>query len=78
MLFETSPSAPIQLKNRPVVLAGGLDKASARHALAAVPANPDPVERLRDEQPLNASGPSTFHAPGAEGDYRYPTFVAKP
>jgi hypothetical protein len=43
MLFETSAPRLIQLKNRPLILAGGFDKGGLRQALAAVPAKPDLV-----------------------------------
>ena len=36
-------------------------------------ANPDLVERLRKNAPLNAPVPATFYAPGAEGYTDYPT-----
>ena len=71
------------------ILAGGFGKASAQQVLAddqadliafgrAFIANPDLVERLREDQPLNVPDPSTFYTPGAEGYTDYPTFSAKP
>lgn len=75
--------------NGPFILAGGFDKASAEQVLGenqadliafgrAFLANPDLVERLRDDQPLNAPDPSTFYTPGAEGYTDYPTLAAQP
>lgn len=62
----------------PFILAGGFDKDSAQQALQggradliaigrAFLANPDLVERMRKDQPLNAPDPSTFYTPGAQG-----------
>ncbi len=70
----------------PFILAGGFDKAGAEQALAggqadliamgrAFLANPDLVERMRRDQPLNAADPSTFYTPGAQGYTDYPTLV---
>jgi len=71
----------------PFILAGGLDKAGAQQALTegradltafgrAFIANPDLVERLRKDAPLNAPSPATFYTPGAEGYTDYPTLAA--
>lgn len=71
----------------PFILAGGLTKASAEQALsegladlAAMGrpfiANPDLVERLRQDAPLNAPAPDTFYTPGAKGYTDYPTLAA--
>jgi len=38
-------------------------------------ANPDLVERLQQNAPLNAPVPATFYAPGAEGYTDYPTLA---
>lgn len=35
-------------------------------------ANPDLVERLRDDSPLAVPDPSTFYTPGAKGYSDYP------
>ncbi|MBA5689119.1 alkene reductase [Rugamonas apoptosis] len=70
----------------PFILAGGFDKGSAQQALAAghadliamgraFLANPDLVERMRDDQPLNAPDPSTFYTPGAQGYTDYPALA---
>ncbi len=70
----------------PVIVNGGYDLPRARAALAAgaaavafgVPfiANPDLVERLRREAPLNAPDPATFYGGGAEGYIDYPGLAA--
>jgi len=70
----------------PFILAGGLDKASAQTALSegradlaamgrAFLANPDLVERMRQDAPLNAVAPDTFYTPGAKGYTDYPTLA---
>ena len=70
----------------PFILAGGFDKASAQRALGAGQAdliamgrpflaNPDLVERMRRDQPLNAPDPSTFYTPGAKGYTDYPALA---
>jgi N-ethylmaleimide reductase len=70
----------------PFILAGGLDKASAQQALSegradlaamgkAFLANPDLVERMRKDGPLNAPKPDTFYTPGAKGYTDYPTLA---
>jgi N-ethylmaleimide reductase len=72
--------------NGPFILAGGLSKASAEQALSegladltamgrAFIANPDLVERLRQDASLNAPAPETFYTPGAEGYTDYPTLA---
>jgi N-ethylmaleimide reductase len=71
----------------PFILAGGFDRASAEHALAegqadliafARPflANPDLVQRLRTNSPLNAPDMGTFYTPGAKGYTDYPALAA--
>lgn len=71
----------------PFILAGGFDKASAQQALSEgradlvamgrpFLANPDLVERLRRDAPLNAPDPSTFSTPGAQGYTDYPALAA--
>jgi len=66
------------------ILAGGYDRASAEQALAEHQAdligfgrpflaNPDLVERLRQNAPLNAPDAATFYVPGAKGYTDYPT-----
>ena len=71
----------------PFILAGGLDKASAQQALSegradltamgrAFIANPDLVERMRQDAPLNAPARDTFYTPGAKGYTDYPTLAA--
>lgn len=73
--------------NGPFILAGGLDKAGAEQALSEgradltamgrpFIANPDLVERLRQDAPLNAPSPDTFYTPGAKGYTDYPTLAA--
>lgn len=88
-----TPPVPAKLKtdlraafDGPFILAGGLDKASAKKALSegradltamgrAFIANPDLVERMRQDAPLNAPAPDTFYTPGAEGYTDYPTLA---
>lgn len=71
----------------PFILAGGQDKASAQQALSdgradliaigrPFIANPDLVERWRQDAPLNAPAPDTFYTPGAKGYTDYPTLAA--
>jgi N-ethylmaleimide reductase len=71
----------------PFILAGGLDKDSAEQALVegradlvamgrAFLANPDLVERMRQNAPLNDVDPSTFYTPGAQGYTDYPALAA--
>lgn len=70
----------------PFVLAGGFDKDSAEQALIeghsdliamgrAFLANPDLVERMRQNAPLNAPDPSTFYTPGPQGYTDYSTLA---
>jgi N-ethylmaleimide reductase len=70
----------------PFMLAGGFDGASAEQALIerradliamgrAFLANPDLVDRLRQNAPLNAPDPGTFYTPGAKGYTDYPALV---
>jgi N-ethylmaleimide reductase len=72
--------------NGPFILAGGLDKASAQQALSegradlaamgkAFLANPDLVDRMRQDAPLNAPVPETFYTPGAKGYTDYPALA---
>lgn len=67
------------------ILAGGFDRAGAEAALLErradliafgrpFLANPDLVERLRVDAPLNAPDTATFYVPGAKGYTDYPTF----
>lgn len=67
----------------PFILAGGLNKASAQQALLegradltamgkAFLANPDLVERMRQDAPLNAPAADTFYTPGPKGYTDYP------
>ncbi len=67
----------------PCMLAGGFDRAAAERALAAgdadliafgrsALANPDLVERMHSDAPLNAPDPATFYTPGAAGYTDYP------
>ncbi|CAN7406269.1 alkene reductase [Pseudoduganella sp. LjRoot289] len=71
----------------PVIVAGGFDKEGAEQALAEgradlvamgrpFLANPDLVERMRRDAPLNAPDPSTFYTPGAQGYTDYPALAA--
>ncbi|GKT19811.1 alkene reductase [Acidovorax sp. SUPP2522] len=70
----------------PFILAGGLDKTGAERALEggladltafgrAFIANPDLVERMRQDAPLNAPDPATFYTPGAQGYTDYPALA---
>jgi N-ethylmaleimide reductase len=70
----------------PFILAGGFDSASAEQALTegladliaigrAFLANPDLVERMRQNASLNAPDPSTFYTPSAVGYTDYPTLA---
>lgn len=70
----------------PFILAGGLNKASAQQALLEgradltamgrpFIANPDLVDRMRRDAPLNAPAPDTFYTPGAKGYTDYPTLA---
>jgi N-ethylmaleimide reductase len=67
----------------PFILAGGMDKASAELALnegradliafgRPFIANPDLVERMRRDAPLNAPDPASFYTPGDKGYTDYP------
>jgi N-ethylmaleimide reductase len=69
------------------ILAGGFERASAQALLEqghadliafARPfiANPDFVERMRTEAPLNALDAATFYTPGAQGYTDYPALTA--
>ncbi|MDI1361159.1 alkene reductase [Methylotenera sp.] len=71
----------------PFIQAGGFDGASAEQALTEghadlisigrpFIANPDLVERIRQNAPLNAPEPSTFYTPGAQGYTDYSTLAA--
>ena len=73
--------------NGPYILAGGFNRASAEAALAAGQAdliafgrpflaNPDLVERMRSDAPLNAPDMATFYTPGEKGYTDYPTLSA--
>ncbi|RKR26231.1 N-ethylmaleimide reductase [Acidovorax sp. 93] len=68
----------------PFILAGGFNKTSVQQALSEgradliamgrpFIANPDLVERMRQDAPLNAPDPATFYTPGAKGYTDYPT-----
>ena len=70
----------------PFIAAGGFDKASAEQALKGGQAdlvafgrpfiaNPDLVERLHRDAPLNAPDPATFYTPGAKGYTDYSTLA---
>jgi N-ethylmaleimide reductase len=70
----------------PFILAGGLNKASAQQALLEgradltamgrpFIANPDLVDRMRRDAPLNAPAADTFYTPGATGYTDYPTLA---
>ena len=69
------------------ILSGGFDSAAAQQALSQnrgdliafgrpFLANPDLVERMRINGPMNAPDPSTFYLPGAKGYTDYPTLEA--
>jgi N-ethylmaleimide reductase len=69
------------------ILAGGFDRASAETALRAGQAdliafarpflaNPDLVERMRADAPLNAVDMATFYTPGPKGYIDYPVLAA--
>ena len=68
------------------IAAGGFDKTSAEQALKGGQAdlvafgrpfiaNPDLVERLHRDAPLNAPDPATFYTPGAKGYTDYSTLA---
>jgi N-ethylmaleimide reductase len=72
--------------NGPFILAGGFDKHRAEKTLwdrhadlialgRAFLANPDLVERMRQDAPLNTPDPDTFYTPGAQGYTDYPTLA---
>ncbi len=69
-----------------LLVGGGLKKEEANAALAsgkfdgavfgsAYLANPDLVQRLQVDAPLNAPDPSTFYTPGEKGYNDYPVFA---
>ena len=69
------------------ILAGGFDRASAERALEAGQAdliafarpflaNPDLMERMRADAPLNAPDMATFYTPGPKGYTDYPALAA--
>ena len=69
------------------ILAGGFDRASAVSALRAGQAdliafarpflaNPDLVERMRADAPLNVVDMATFYTPGPKGYTDYPALAA--
>ena len=71
----------------PFMLAGGFDRASAERALAegqadlvafarSFLANPDLVQRMRSNAPLNAPDMATFYTPGPKGYTDYPTLAS--
>jgi N-ethylmaleimide reductase len=70
----------------PFILAGGFDRASAEHALSegqadliafarSFLANPDLVQRMRMNAPLNAPDMATFYTPGPKGYTDYPALA---
>ena len=70
----------------PFILAGGFDRASAERALTegqadliafarSFLANPDLVQRMRVNAPLNAPDMATFYTPGPKGYTDYPTLA---
>lgn len=72
----------------PLILAGGFDKATAEQVLSegsadliamgrAYLANPDLLERLRRDAPLNAPKLETFYTPGEQGYIDYLTLPKK-
>jgi len=73
--------------NGPYILAGGFDRDTAESALVAKQAdliafgrpflaNPDLVERMRANAPLNAPDMSTFYTPGSKGYTDYPALTS--
>jgi N-ethylmaleimide reductase len=71
------------------ILSGGFDREKAESALAEKRgdlvafgrpflANPDLVERLRKNAPLNALDMATFYTPGPKGYTDYPALEAAP
>jgi N-ethylmaleimide reductase len=69
------------------ILAGGFDRASAERALSEKRAdliafgrpflaNPDLVERMRKDAPLNAPDMASFYTPGAKGYTDYPVLAS--
>jgi N-ethylmaleimide reductase len=70
----------------PVIVNGGFNKAKANAVLEVnqadlvsfgVPyiANPDLVERFRQDAPLNTPDPSTFYGEGSKGYTDYPALI---
>jgi len=70
----------------PFILAGGFDKVSAEQALLeghadliafgrSFLANPDLVQRMQENQPLNTPDPNTFYTPAPQGYTDYPTLT---
>ena len=71
----------------PFILAGGFDHASAERALddgqadliafaRSLLANPDLVQRMQADAPLNSPDMATFYTPGSKGYTDYPTYGA--
>jgi len=84
---ETTKSALRAAFDGPFILAGGFDKASAEQALLdgradliamgrPFLANPDLVERMRSNAPLNPLDPATLYVGGAQGYIDYPALAA--
>ncbi|WP_211460543.1 oxidoreductase [Collimonas silvisoli] len=75
-----------KIASGPFILAGGLDKDGAEQALIegysdliamgrAFFSNSDLVDRMRQNEPLNAPDPSTFYTPGPQGYTDYPALA---
>jgi N-ethylmaleimide reductase len=71
----------------PFILAGGFDRAGAESALAnkqadliafgrPFVANPDLIERMRINAPLNVPDMATFYTPGEKGYIDYPALLS--
>ncbi|MBV7534143.1 alkene reductase [Duganella sp. sic0402] len=84
---EATKSALRAAFEGPFILTGGFDKASAEQALRdgradliamgrPFLANPDLVERMRRDAPLNPMDPATLYAGGAQGYTDYPALAA--
>ena len=87
---QVPPELKLRLRRNfdgPFILAGGFERDSAQHALSegradliafARPflANPDFVDRVRANAPLNVPDMDTFYTPGSRGYTDYPVLVS--
>jgi N-ethylmaleimide reductase len=90
--FLAADYAPVlphirELYQHPLIVNGGYDLATGNAAIAAgradaiaygIPfiANPDLVQRFRQNAPLNPPDPTTFYAPGPKGYTDYPALAS--